>query len=524
MKKKIVIVGGGNAGWMTATQLSKDLGHLVDIQLIESDKVPTVGVGESGPPHLTDWLVDMGFDIYDFMKATGSIQKLGNRFVDWAGKGTYENFAFSWAMPAEILLKTPDMYTSDKDIGLWEISKNKTSDYFAKMYYNGAVGRWDQYHQAQHYYMNKVKSPMMGRDPLFTLPGAYAHHADAALVADYLKDKLLDKIEYTVDTVKNITVKDRNITSLTLESGKIVEGDLFVDCTGFRRLLLTELLPRVKYYKDNFIDRAWVCQYKYNDTKTEMVNYTQSIAQPHGWQFIITLWERFGTGYCYSSSHVDDEAALEEFKNMTNHEQLFEPRLLKWDPSRLEDFGVNNCCTIGLSQGFVEPMEANAFAIIVNGIKMLTEALDDAYHFAPKPVPDWSNMNYKMGKFIDQVAEFILLHYTLGDNLYEDNKFWRDMKKLGKLRNHEAVCLAQYKDPESTFAGNLKQTSMYPDSMWVEMAAAWGCNIEAYTDDSEPFLSLSEQVFTHRESRHRIISDSMMDYIDWHKQFVLKNG
>ena len=524
MKKKIVIVGGGNAGWMTATQLSKDLGHLLDIQLIESDKIPAVGVGESGPPHLTDWLVDMGFDIYDFMKATGSIQKLGNRFVDWAGKGTYENFAFSWAMPAEILLKTPDMYTSDKDIGLWEISKNKTSDYFAKMYYDGAVSRWDQYHQAQHYYMNKVKSPMMGRDPLFTLPGAYAHHADAALVADYLKDKLLDKIEYTIDTVKNITVKDRNITSLTLESGKIVEGDVFVDCTGFRRLLLNQLEPRVKYYKDNFVDRAWVCQYKYNDPKTEMVNYTQSIAQPNGWQFIITLWERFGTGYCYSSSHVDDEKALEEFKNMTDHEQLFEPRLLKWDPSRLEDFGVNNCCTIGLSQGFVEPMEANAFAIIVNGIKMLTEALDDAYHFAPKPVPDWSNMNYKMGKFIDQVAEFILLHYTLGDNLYEDNKFWRDMKKLGKLRNHEAVCLAQYKDPESTFAGNLKQTSMYPDSMWVEMAAAWGCNIEAYTDDSEPFLSLSEQVFTHRESRHRIISDSMMDYIDWHKQFVLKNG
>jgi len=524
MKKKVVIVGGGNAGWMTATQLSKDLGHLVDIRLIESDKVPPVGVGESGPPHLTDWLVDMGFDIYEFMQKTGSIQKLGNRFVDWAGKGSYENFAFSWAMPAEILYKTPDMFTSDKDIEMWKVSNKKTTDYFATMYADGTVNRWDKYHQMQHHYMNKVKSPMIGRDPIFTLPGAYAHHADAALVAEYLKEKVIDSIEYTVGTVNKVNVQNANIKNIILESGEIIEGDLFVDCTGFRRLVLKELHPRVKYYEDNYIDRAWVCQYKYNDKKTEMVNYTQSIAQPNGWQFIITLWERFGTGYCYSSSHINDEDALEEFKNMTNHEQLFEPRLLKWQPSRLEDFGVNNCCAIGLSQGFVEPMEANAFAIIVNGIKLLQEAIDDAYHYKPTDVPDWSTMNYKMSKFIDQIAEFVLLHYTLGEKLYEDNKFWNDMKKLGKARDHEATCLAQYNDPESTFYGNLKQTSMYPDSMWEEMAAAWGCNIDAYVDDAEPFFSLAKDVFTHRERRHDLISNEMLDYEDWHKQFVLKNG
>lgn len=246
--------------------------------------------------------------------------------------------------------------------------------------------------------------------------------------------------------------------------------------------------------------------------------------RPNGWQFIITLWERFGTGYCFSSSHVSDEDALQEFKSMTNHEQLFEPRLLKWQPSRLEDFGVNNCCAIGLSQGFVEPMEANAFAIIVNGIKLLQEAIDDAYHYSPKDVPDWNTMNYKMSKFIDQIAEFVLLHYTLGDKLYEDNKFWNDMKKLGQARDHESACLAQYRDPESTFYGNLKQTSMYPDSMWVEMAAAWGCNIDAYTDDDELFYNLAKDVFKHREYRHDLISEKMLDYIEWHKQFVLKNG
>ena len=270
-----------------------------------------------------------------------------------------------------------------------------------------------------------------------------------------------------------------------------VHGDFFIDCSGFHRVLVNKLGWKVKEYSQHLIDSAVVAQSDYEDKQKELVCYTQSIAEPYGWRFKIGLQHRMGNGYCYSSQHLDDESAVEYFKKQVGNLKTV-PKIIRWKPSRLETFAEGNVAAVGLSCGFIEPLEANALYIIVNSIRRLSRVL-------AKGKSDFSKYNEEMSYTIDDIADFILVHYTMSGRT--DTKFWQDMKQ-----NHTQLINDKINNPLNTMKNSVGGYSMFPDYMWLQLAISWGIDVKSKSVD-DIFLDLSKKYYEYHENKHRTIAD-----------------
>ena len=357
---KIVIVGGGSAGWMTAATLVKSFPDK-EICLIESPDVPTVGVGESTLGGIRTWCRWIGIDDRPdlFFKDTDASLKLSIKFTDFHKK---DGGAFHYPFGKAML---------DGD-------RNPFFDWEVKKYYYPETPVEDFsrciFSASSLFENNKYSLNETGEFDNFNPNDDVAYHFNATKFGEWLKVNYCvpNGVEHIQATVAELPTDESGIKHLVLDSGEVVTADLFVDCTGFKSLLLSEALkePFISYSDMLPNNSAWATQIPYKDKENELEGYTNCTAIENGWCWNIPLWSRVGTGYVYSDKFVDDEAAKEEFKQYLMSDKMVVPRTreevdaLTYRPIKMrvgihERTWVKNVVAIGLSAGFIEPLESN---------------------------------------------------------------------------------------------------------------------------------------------------------------------
>jgi len=518
----IVIIGGGTAGWMAAGFLKKKNPDY-NITLIESPGIPKIGVGESVTPHVAVFFAELGVPTEEWMLATGAIYKFGNKFVNWRKDPNYtEYFSFEYPLSIKRLYKDAVQPSSFEDL-FYGDNEPRTIDAMLKLHQQGRINKFDQYMNSQHHYMDKNIAPFDGDKYLLNPLYSWTQHINAELAANYIRDHIAVPlgVKHIKATVQSIQHTGDIVSSVELDDGSSISGNLFVDASGFHRVMIKHLDRDVKLYKNNVCDSAWVCQIDYEDPEKEMLNYTSSIAKDDGWYFKIGLYHRMGLGYVFSSQYTTPEKALETYYDITkDHNKRFEPRLIKWIPNRLEEAGKGNVAAVGLSCGFVEPMEANALYIIINSIRKLNNVLEK-YRQTRKI--NFNEYNSQIAYATDDIADFILTHYTLSDRGTSD--FWNDMRAIGVKEKHKELVYSKIMDKRHTMRAAWDGLTMWPDYLWAELAMAWGIVDESLVtrpiDDRT--LDLAELHFKNTNLKHDIVSGQCQNNFQWLKQNIF-NG
>lgn len=507
--RKIVIIGGGTAGWMTAAYLAKYHGS-ENVTVVESPTIPIIGVGESVTPHVRDFFEEIGMVESDWMKETGAIHKYANKFINWCGTNDESYFSFNYTTPANYLYKDVSKNIANEDFVV-DTSQVRTIDILNHFVKNNVYKRFDEYFCPQFHYMENNVSPYKDNEYLLNQIHSHAHHINAELMGTYIRTKITPNITNIIAEVVKVNTQEENISSIELDNGSVITADWFIDCTGFSRVLVNALGWKTKAY-DHPIDSAWVCPTDYDDPETEMVNFTNTVAEPYGWRFNLALYHRMGNGYCYSSKHVSDEDAKEYFLKQIKTPKK-EPRLIKWKPERLETFAKGNCVAVGLTCGFVEPLEANALYTIVTSIRRLHEVLNEN---------DYKSYNNKMAHAIDDIADFILVHYTLSPRT--DTKFWTDMQTIGKADNHAALVIDKIYDEKNSMLGASTGYTMFPDYMWIQLALHWNIEFNDRNKSSKADKILAKMQLDFDYNKHRYISSLCENNYTWHKNNIFKDA
>jgi tryptophan halogenase len=405
--RKILVVGGGTAGWMAAcaiNQAVKVTGAIVE--LIESDQIGTVGVGEATVPSIRRFNQDIGVDEPAFIAATQGTFKLGIEFRGWTGPGSRFFHGFG------------DFVVNDgpfSTLNHWLVARDLAGE--------AAVGSFDAYHMAAvAAYAGRFAAP----DPDPRSPGhymSYAFHFDAGLYARFLRSKA--EREGVVRHEGRISAVDRHpesgfIEQVRLADGRVLTADLFVDCSGFASLLAGKALgePFLDFGHWLPVDRAWAVPCA---SAGPLLPYTRATAQPAGWQWRIPLQHRTGNGYVFSSAHLDEDAAREQLLAGLDGEVLDDPRLLKFRTGRRQRFWIGNCVAVGLSSGFVEPLESTSISLVQGGISRLIAMLPDR-DFNPRLADEYNRIQ---ALEFDRIRDFIILHYAVARR--DDGAFWRDV-------------------------------------------------------------------------------------------------
>ena len=400
---KVVIVGGGSAGWMTATTFLQCLPDY-EVTLIESPDIPMTGVGESTLAQIQDWVDIVGIreDEKEFLIETDGTIKHSIRFTNFLEKNSG---SFHYPFGKNPLL--PEVWWSHQ----LKYGDKSPNDYAKDINHIALVSE-----------RGKI-------DPntALTPDGDYAYHFDAVKFGQYLKKKYCQKAEYiTANVVNFVTTDERTFHSLVLDDGSEVEGDLFIDCTGFRSLLLGEFCGEPFVPFDHLLpnDRAWATHVPYTDKEKQLNAYTHCTAIDNGWVWDIPLWSGVGTGYVYSSKYTsDDDAKQELVEHLSDKYDTNECTFKKihMRVGRHENTWVGNVVAIGLSAGFVEPLESN-------GLMMVHENLIDLVKTLRRGKPSQIMKQYynsDIRRQFDQTADFVAIHYAFTQR--EDTPYWQDV-------------------------------------------------------------------------------------------------
>ncbi|KAA5805045.1 tryptophan 7-halogenase [Alkalicaulis satelles] len=389
--RQIVIVGGGTAGWMAAGALSRLIANGVTrITLVESEEIGIVGVGEATIPPIRQFNEVLGLDEREFLKATQGSYKLGIEFVDWTRPGHRYIHPFG-------------PFGAD-------MNAVKFHQFWLKLRGLGRAADFAEYNLcAMAAYENRfggIAPPY--RSPLTQLHWAY--HFDASLYARFLRRyseaRGVTRVEGKITKVHQ-RAEDGFIESVELESGQKIEGELFIDCSGFRGLLIEQTLQTGYEDWTRWLpcDRAIAVPCAHGDG--EFTPYTRSTAREAGWQWRIPLQHRIGNGYVYSSQFIsDDEAASTLLANLDG-EALADPRPLRFVTGRRKKAWVKNCVALGLASGFLEPLESTSIHLIQSGISRLLALLPDS-GFAQAEIDEYNRLTDQQ---IEAIRDFIILHY-----------------------------------------------------------------------------------------------------------------
>lgn len=419
---KIVIVGGGSAGWMTAATLIHNFPHK-KIVVIESNDVPVVGVGESTLGQINEWLYTLGINEDDFMMECDASLKLSIKFTDWAGKGS-GSFHYPFGDP----------WTVGTRFGLndWFVKKVKYPD-LPNSDFNDCF-----FPSMQLVYQNKITKNENDELPGFRYQNDVAYHFDATKFGIWLRDKFCipKGVEHVVGTIKeSIEVDGNGVKYLELTTNEKISADLYIDCTGWKSLLINGALNvPFESYEDILPNNyAWATRIPYTDKIRELEGFTNCTAIENGWVWNIPLWSRLGTGYVFSNRYITEEDALDQFKNyLINEKEVRVPKEVvdtlefKLIPMKVgihNELFCKNVCAIGLSAGFIEPLESNGLLSVHEFLHYLVKTLSrDNISYIDK-----TGFNISCKAFFRSFAEFVSIHYLLSQR--EDTEYWRDAKE-----------------------------------------------------------------------------------------------
>ena len=408
-REEILIVGGGTAGWLTAAWLAKHLGGPggVQVSLIESSDIPTVGVGEGTFPTIARTLAALGADEAEFMRESAAAFKQGIRFVDWVHPqtaGRCRHYYHPFALPREV--------EGLELLPYWLLGEA------------GPVS-WADAATLQEKVCDAGCAPKRESDVGFRGPMNYAYHLDAGRFGAYLARLAQGLgVRHIVGTVSRVELDEAGAIAgvVTAEHGPLTAG-LYVDCTGFRAELIGRALavPFVPKGDVLFVDRAVVMQVPHEHEHAEVPPYTISTAHEAGWTWDIALPARRGVGYVYSSRHTDStraEAVLRDYVGPRAQDLAVRelPLSIGW---RAQHW-VKNCVAVGLAGGFLEPLESTGIILIEAAAYMIAALYQRDGDFAPAA----ARFNRLMTARYERIVDFIKLHYFLTRR--EDSTFWRD--------------------------------------------------------------------------------------------------
>ncbi|UVW28936.1 tryptophan halogenase family protein [Massilia sp. H6] len=405
--RRVVIAGGGTAGWMAAACISKVLGKQLDIRLVESDEIGTVGVGEATIPTLLNFHNLLEINEQEFMAETKATFKLGISFENW--RDVNQDYIHSFGLTGT------DHWTAGFQ-HFWHKGRERglASDY-GDYCLELRASQQNKFAHLPHNGMN------------------YAYHLDASAYARYLRKFSerfgVQRIEGKIVDVTTSALTGQ-IRSITLDSGVDIEGDLFIDCTGFRALLIGQAL-KVAY-------QDW-SQWLFNDSAAALqtasvgdaVPLTRSIAHPFGWQWRIPLQHRVGNGIVFSSRHVEQDQALAALMGNIAGEPLMKPRVIKFTPGQRTQVWKGNCVAVGLSSGFLEPIESTSIHLIQRSIIRLMQMFPtDGIVQA-----DVDEFNAQSSHEVEHIRDFIILHYKVNNRVEPYWQAARDMQVPASLQH-----------------------------------------------------------------------------------------
>jgi tryptophan 6-halogenase len=423
---KVVIVGGGSAGWMTAAYLRKALEHGVDICLVESDHVSTIGVGEATFSTIQLFLQFLDLQEKDWMRECQATYKMAIKFVGWNAEQRhfYHPFQRFEALRGRSVIEWWLKCGRDRlpfDYACFSVPAMCDAQRSPR-YMDGRV--FD--HTVSSYMSSPAEDKALVLDDL-AIQYPYAYHFDASLFAKYLSRYAIPRgVRHIVDHVLETHLDERGyIRSIQTAQHGEIEGDLFVDCTGFRGMLINKALgePFISFSDALLCDSAVAMQVP-SDGAAEGINpYTTATALSAGWVWNIPLFHRVGTGYVYSSAFLSPDAAEHEFRaHLGRRATGTTANHIKMRIGRCRNSWVKNCVAIGLSSGFVEPLESTGLFFIQHGIEQLVN------HFPRAPRDEALVRHYNMliGTCIDGVRDFLTMHYV--GSTRADTGFWKATK------------------------------------------------------------------------------------------------
>ena len=396
---RVVVVGGGSAGWMTAAALVTGLKGRVNVEVVESEEISIVGVGEATFPSIREYNQLLGIDETEFLRATNGTYKLGIRFGDWLelGQDYFHTFGHFGN-----LFGSQTLWAQHRRMGLTE-----------------PLGQ-------------QCVPTVMAMKGRFVLPNEqaqfkYAYHFDAVRYAAFLRELAIKRgARHTLGRIADVSRRaDGGVAALQLDDGRRIEGDLFIDCSGFHALLLGKTLnePFVDFGHWLPVDGAWACPCE--RTGEELAPYTQATALEGGWAWRIPLQNRTGHGHVFASRFIDVDRAREQLLARLDGKPLAEPRLLRFSTGHRERFWVHNVVAIGLSSGFLEPLESTSIYLIQDGISRLMTLLT-----AGRPLDgnDRALFNDGAARRFARIRDFIILHYCLTRR--RDSALWRHVATM----------------------------------------------------------------------------------------------
>ncbi|ATC23956.1 tryptophan 7-halogenase [Caulobacter vibrioides] len=398
--RKVVIAGGGTAGWMAAAALGRQLGSLLDITLVESEDIGTVGVGESTIPTARTFNALLGIDEAEFMRATQATFKLGISFENWGevddryihsfgqvGKSTWMGgFHHFWLQALA--------HGFGGDLGDYCLELKAAE---AQRFYTGENG-----------------------------PLNYAYHLDAGLYGQFLRRMAeadgVRRVEGKIASVRQRET-DGFVDALVMESGQVVEGDFFIDCTGFRGLLIEQTLKAGYEDWSHWLPTNSALAVQTRSTEPA-VPYTRAIAHRAGWRWKIPLQHRVGNGLVYCSDHMSDDEAMTMLTSEIEGETLIPPRLIRYRTGRRRRTWDKNVVALGLSSGFVEPLESTSIHLIMIGVSRLMQL----FPFGGISQATIDRYNRQADDELEKIRDFIILHYKVTERT--DSTFWDQVRTM----------------------------------------------------------------------------------------------
>jgi tryptophan halogenase len=404
---RVVIVGGGTAGWMTAAALARFLeGTGTSIHLIESELIGTVGVGEATIPAIHDFNNKLGLDEREFMRSTSATFKLGIEFVDWTRIGDAYMHPFGTfgqdlnGVGFHHYWRSLRQLGDDSDIGEYCLAQTAAK-------------------------LGRFALPQSDPQSIYSTY-AYAFHFDAGKYAVFLRNYAEQRgVVRTEGRVVDVNIDSNSgfIDTVVLEDREVIKGDFFIDCSGFRGLLIEQALHTGYEDWSHWLpcDRAVAMPSEHVRSPRP---YTRATALQAGWQWHIPLQHRTGNGLVYCSQHLSDDEAVSMLRSKIEGEPLADPNLLRFTTGRRTKTWNRNCVAIGLSGGFLEPLESTSIWLIQAAIIELLQTFPDRGFAAV----DIDNFNQVMASRFEQVRDFLILHYYRVDR--DDSDFWNACKTM----------------------------------------------------------------------------------------------
>ena len=444
--RRYVIAGGGTAGWMAAAMLAKIMGEEIELTLIESDMIGTVGVGEATIPPLLRFNKFLGVNEAEFMRETRATFKLGINFENWrdVGKDYFHSFGHTGT----------DHWTSGFQ-HFWLSGQKR-----------GIAKPFDDYClEVVAAFENKFAQ----------LPGQainYAYHLDSSAYANFLrniaedngavrKEGLIEQVQLDPDT--------GHIKSLTLKSGEVIEGDFFFDCTGFRSVLMGGAL-HVGY--DDWThylpcDAAIAVQTK---SVGPAIPYTRAIAHEAGWQWRIPLQHRTGNGLVYCQRYMDKDEALAHLLENIEGETLSDPLFIRFQTGARRKQWEKNCVVLGLAGGFMEPLESTSIHLIQRSVMRFLRLMPTA-SIIPADIKEFNEQTFED---MDKIRDFLILHYKVTDR--RDSEFWRFCANMD-IPDSVQQKIDLFTETARVFR---KNDELFAENSWIQVMMGQGIMPKSY--------------------------------------------